>query len=95
MTENIVYRLNALNKSIDDARLITKILTTLPNQFKYFVYAWESTPIQEKTLTNLIPKLQVEEQRLNKHENQEELVAFKSTIKKYFKCNGTNHIVRF
>ncbi|KAK9712332.1 hypothetical protein QE152_g24945 [Popillia japonica] len=76
--ENLVYKLKALNQSIDETMLITKILSGLPESYKYFVSAWESTQTDGKTLTNLTAGLIAEENRL-KADTESEQVAFKIT----------------
>lgn len=54
-TENLVHRLKTLNHSIDENIVISKILSTLPEHYyKYFITAWESTALNERTLTNLL-----------------------------------------
>ncbi|KZC04446.1 hypothetical protein WN55_03260 [Dufourea novaeangliae] len=93
--ENLSYRLNVLDQTIDDTMLITKTLTTLPAEYKHFASAWDSTPLAERTLINLIARLQLEENRLKLEETAQENVAFKSSIRKCYKCNGFNHIAKF
>ncbi|XP_076661161.1 uncharacterized protein LOC143365143 [Halictus rubicundus] len=93
--ENLPCRLHSLNQTIDDTMLITKILATLPAQYVHFASAWDSTPLAEKTLSNLIARLQREENRLKLEETAQENLAFKSSIKKCYKCNGLNHIAKY
>ncbi|KAK9679642.1 hypothetical protein QE152_g39830 [Popillia japonica] len=61
--ENLVHRLKTLNQIIDENMVMSKILSTLPEQYKYFLTAWESTPISGKTITNLTSRLVAEELR--------------------------------
>lgn len=77
--ENLAYKLKALKQNMDDTMLITKILSTLPETFKYFISAWESTSKEERNLTNLTARLIAEESRLNTLENNGEQVAFKTS----------------
>lgn len=87
--ENLAVRLNNLGHKIDDDLIMSKILTCLPERFKYFATAWESTPNNEKTLINLTNRLLLEETR---NSNCEEEIAFKAVNnKKCFKCNKTGH----
>lgn len=76
--ENLCCRLKTLNQTIDDDMLMSKILSTLPDQFKHFSTAWESTPVSERTLTNLTSRLIAEETRFNQKEATEETVAFRA-----------------
>lgn len=61
--QDLAHRLKALGESVSDTMLITKILMTLPPVFKHFCTAWESTPADLRTLTNLISRLTTEEMR--------------------------------
>lgn len=92
--ENLAYKLNALNQQIDETMLITKILATLPHQYKHFASAWESTAETERTITNLTSRLLIEENRLNTDGNKDELVAFQASSVKCYKCDGSNHLAR-
>ncbi|CAB3257953.1 unnamed protein product [Arctia plantaginis] len=58
---------------------MSKILTCLPERFKYFATAWELTSNNEKTLINLTNRLLLEETR---NSNCEEQIAFKAVNKK-------------
>ena len=48
--ENIAHRLKMLNQNIEDTMVISNILSTLPEKYKYFCTAWEFSPLSEKTL---------------------------------------------
>ncbi|UYV70046.1 hypothetical protein LAZ67_7001592 [Cordylochernes scorpioides] len=58
---NLVFKLNNVEQEIEESFVISKILSILPDYFNYFSTAWDSTPKSEKTLTNLISKLSLEE----------------------------------
>ena len=67
--ENLVHRLQtSLDKKIPNQMIITKILMILSPSFKYFISAWELTQSNERTLTNLISKLIIEETRAETEE---------------------------
>ncbi|KAK9718150.1 hypothetical protein QE152_g23340 [Popillia japonica] len=70
--------------------VMSKILSTLPEQYKYFLTAWESTPISDKTITNLTSRLVAEELR-NKVRENDIAVAFKSSEKQCYKCKSKGH----
>ena len=55
--------------------IITKILIILLPSFKYFISEWESTQLKEKTVTNFISRLTIEETRIGTKERAEN-VAF-------------------
>lgn len=90
--ENLAFRLKALNQNIEENMLISKIITTLPEQYRHFRSAWESTPEKDKTLTNLTSRLIGEEKMLNTNEN-EGAVAFNiEKIGNNVKNTGNNHL---
>lgn len=62
--ENLSEKLKAVNVNIDDSMLITKILMTLPSEYRHFSTAWDSTADNQRTLTNLTNRLLNEENRL-------------------------------
>ena len=69
--EDLAHRLEVMGQKIPDQMIVTKILMTLPSSFKHFVSAWESTPADDRTLSNLIARLITEETRLNPRDSQE------------------------
>ncbi|KAM0730296.1 Retrovirus-related Pol polyprotein from transposon TNT 1-94 [Formica fusca] len=91
---NLAFRLNALDTKLDDKMLISKILATLPEEYRYFASAWESAEQREKTLENLTARLIAEEARNKSKEQEEKAVAFKATDRKCFKCNKTGHLAK-
>lgn len=62
--KNIATKLTAINTRIEDHMIVSKILATLPQEYKHFASAWDSTPKGEKTLENLTARLITEEMRL-------------------------------
>lgn len=89
--ENLAYRLKMLNEKISDEMLMSKILAILPEEYKYFLSAWESSPTTEKTLENLTARLIAEETRGTEKETP---VAFKATERKCFKCDRPGHLAK-
>ncbi|UYV71064.1 hypothetical protein LAZ67_8001578 [Cordylochernes scorpioides] len=59
--QNLVFQINNVKQEIEESFVISKILSILPDYFNYFSTAWDSTPKSEKTLTNLISRLSLEE----------------------------------
>ena len=55
--EQIAFRLKSLNIAIDDEQIMAKVLMSLPAEFRVFGFAWESTPVDEKTLKRLTTRL--------------------------------------
>ncbi|KAK9693485.1 hypothetical protein QE152_g34159 [Popillia japonica] len=91
---NLVFRLKTLKQSIDDSMVISKILSTLPDNYKHFRTAWELIPTEERTLTKLTSKL-VTEEMMNKSDGHEESVAFNTSERVCFKCKRPGHIEKF
>lgn len=61
--ESLSRKLKQLGEPISDSMLMTKILMTLPENYKHFYSAWDSIPNVDKTLSNLSSRLMVEETR--------------------------------
>ena len=55
--EQIAFRLKSFNIAIDDNQIMAKILISLPPEFRVFGFAWESTPVAEKSLEKLTTRL--------------------------------------
>ena len=73
--EDIGKRLGRLGVEVPDSMLITKILMNLPNKYKHFISAWESTPAEQKTLVNLGNRLATEEVRNKSEESEVALIS--------------------
>lgn len=61
--ESLVQQLKNFGVTVDDGMVITRIITTLPQDFRHFASAWESAPKGERTLTTLTSRLLIEESR--------------------------------
>lgn len=62
--ESIAQKLKNMKVDISDDMLITKIMMTLPAEYRHFVSAWESSAEDQRTLRNLTNRLFVEENRI-------------------------------
>ncbi|KAK9709459.1 Zinc knuckle [Popillia japonica] len=82
-----------VQQNVDDNMIMCKILSTLPEKYKHFTTAWDSTPTNEKTLTKLTARLMAEEARLQGKEAEEISVAF-VTNEKCFKCKKAGHFAK-
>lgn len=67
--EILVAKLKAQKESISDTMLMTKILSSLPPEYKHFVSAWESVSEEQRTLSNLTSRLFIEEGRMKENES--------------------------
>lgn len=95
--QNLAYRLKSLKQDVSDEMMCSKILSTLPGEYKFFKTAWESTTNAEKTLTNLVSRL-LSEETMNKNEEKGRTpVAFQcsSLDKTCYICKKVGHIARF
>lgn len=92
--QNIYCQLKAIDNTVSDQLLMSKILTSLPEKMSHFVTSWDVTPTSEKTVDNLVSKLLMEEQRQKK--DVEKGVAFEanSNSKKCFRCHRPGHVKR-
>lgn len=91
--ENLAYRLKTIKQDVSDEMLMSKILSSLPDRFKFFKTAWESTPKIDKTLVNLTARLIAEDETYNNKEGAS--VAFNVTEKICHKCYKKGHIAKF
>ncbi|KAJ8893013.1 hypothetical protein PR048_005594 [Dryococelus australis] len=92
--QNLSMKLKSVGHKVDETTM-AKVLSSLPDRFRHFLTAWESTPKSDRTVTNLTANLLAEEERVltsSTHDN----VAFKTINKNLvcFKCNKRVHIVR-
>lgn len=97
--QNLAMRLKSLKQTINDEMIINKIITCLPENYKMFATAWESTSSDLKTLSNLTNRLLLEESRQsasNNHNLNKEEIAYKAVNnnkkKRCFICNKMGHI---
>ncbi|KAJ8895787.1 hypothetical protein PR048_001125 [Dryococelus australis] len=74
-------KLNIVGHTVNDERMMGKILSSLPDRCRHFLSAWKLTPKSDRTLTNLTARLLAEEERghtSSAHDN----VAFKTYSKR-------------
>lgn len=106
--ENLAVRLSSLSHNIDDDMIIGKVMSILPQEYRYFSTAWQSTAKIEQTLANFIMRLSDEEAAKKQgHKTEEQASVFKTTqkprnsyrkddykkhVKRCFKCNSTQHL---
>ena len=98
---NIVFKLEQFQQDVSEEMLMAKILVSLPDQYRYFSAAWDSTPTADKNVENLTARLCLEEEKYkNRSKNEDLNVAFfaknnKSKQKKpvvCHKCGESGHI---
>lgn len=74
--------------------VITKIITSLPEEYKHFVSVWESVSDNQQTIAELTARLLVEKQR-NKSRKEITDLSAKNGVninkKKCFRCGKTGH----
>ncbi|KAJ8879691.1 hypothetical protein PR048_020299 [Dryococelus australis] len=80
---------------VDDETMMGKILSSLPDRYRHFLTAWDSTPKSDRALANLTARLLAEEERVHTSSTHDN-VAFKTVNKNIvcFKCNKRGHIAR-
>jgi len=87
--ESLSRKLKQLGEPISESMLMTKILMTLPENYKHFYSAWDSIPNVDKTLANLSSRLMVEETRQTQGYNAQRDTASSSAFSEK-KSYGTN-----
>ncbi|KAF2889846.1 hypothetical protein ILUMI_16327 [Ignelater luminosus] len=93
------FKLNELGEPISEKLIITKILTSLPTEYGYFISAWESMPENKRTLDILTARLMSESERNN--QGKENLNFNSSNAnnaligKTCYVCGKKGHISRF
>lgn len=92
--KNLICRLKVLGIEVTDSMLVSKILTCLPDKYKTFVTAWESTPLNEQKIENLTARLFLEENRSTDNKEKKNAVAFKTSERRCFKCNAVGHVAK-
>lgn len=97
--QSVYSRLQVLNPEYKEERLVDQIVDTLPESYSGFVEAWDNNPRKEKTLSHLIERLQLSEQRKKvKGEDTGNNVAFAAgssrSTPKCFRCKKEGHLKR-
>lgn len=82
--QEIQNQLKQLGEEVSDKFAITKVLMSLPSEYKHFVSAWESAPEDKQTFDNLVARLLIEEERLKEKDSTPPSSAF--VAKRNFKC---------
>ncbi|KNC33708.1 hypothetical protein FF38_10866, partial [Lucilia cuprina] len=80
--QKLAKQLKDLGEKITDNMLVTKILMTLPNEYKHFFSSWEATDKAERTLKNLTSRLCMEESRLDVQPTKSEAFVAKRDNKR-------------
>jgi len=75
--EDLTSKLKQLGENVSEQMIITKILISLPGEFKYFVSAWESVPSNEQKLSQLTARLLIEEERSKSRASEESMFLAK------------------
>lgn len=90
--EETVNQIRQLKGEVPEKMVLTKIITSLPDNYKHFVSAWESVTSENQKLSELVARLLIEEQRITNKQEVTALVASqKVENRKCFKCNKVGH----
>lgn len=94
--EELRSRLKAKGEELSDNMVITKVLMSLPQDYKHFVSAWESVAEESQTFNELSARLYIEETRLTTSDSNTEALAANTSghNMKCFKCNKPGHFAR-
>uniref|UniRef100_A0A1Y1LCN3 Endonuclease n=1 Tax=Photinus pyralis TaxID=7054 RepID=A0A1Y1LCN3_PHOPY len=96
--QEISNELKQLGQEVSEQMLMTKLLMSLPQEYKYFVSAWESVAEDNQKLDELIGRLLMEEDRMkNQEECTTSALAAKSRKKEFrcHHCGKEGHIKKF
>lgn len=96
--QEIQHQLKEMGEDISDNLVITKSLMSLPDEYKHFVSAWESTPHSKQTIDNLVARLIVKDQRIKKKSKASQLSSSATFIvknKQNIKCFKFNRLGHF
>lgn len=91
--QNLIATIKQQSNEIPENMVITKVIMSLPEQYKHFISAWESVADDQRTLSNLTARLLIEEERLKSNEKTVALTANdrgQSNIK-CFSCGKPGH----
>ena len=75
---NVAYQLSNLGQEMNDVAIMSKIVSMLPPALDHFSTAWDSVPAAEKTVDNLIHRLQREEDKLKTLQQEQPSAAFRA-----------------
>ena len=85
--EEIRNKLKSAGEEVSSRMVMTKILMSLPEQYKHFRSAWESVPSDSQTLEELTSRLLIEEERSRSVENTTALAIKFSRGNSKLKCH--------
>jgi len=68
--DGLAQELRVAGETIKDEWIMTRILNILPEKYNHFHSAWDSVASTDKTLSNLMERLKLEEQRCKRREEQ-------------------------
>lgn len=93
--EAIVTQVRQAKGEIAENMIVTKIISSLGENFRHFVSAWDSVPIEKRTMSELTARLIIEEQRnkMYQESGSSSSTAFKTDTKtrKCFICGKVGH----
>ena len=67
--ESMASQLQDLEAPVPEEAVMMKIITTLPDDYRFLETAWDSTPDENKNLENLRARLVQEEKKITKFVN--------------------------
>ncbi|GBP82605.1 Retrovirus-related Pol polyprotein from transposon TNT 1-94 [Eumeta japonica] len=90
--QELQNKLKQLGEEVSNKFVITKVLMSLPDEYKHFVSAWESAPDNKQTMDNLVARLLIEEERIK--EKSEQLLPSGSSAFWVVDSGASEHMCR-
>ncbi|XP_031333816.1 uncharacterized protein LOC116163825 [Photinus pyralis] len=85
--QEISNELKQLGQEVPEQMLMTKLLMSLPQEYKYFVSAWESVAEDNQKLDELIARLLMEEDRMKNQEECTTSALAAKSLQKELRCH--------
>ena len=73
--ETMASQLRDLGVHLSDNEIIEKIVCTLPESFKHMETAWDSMPMNEKTIDSLRARLVLEERKIKRRKPESNAIG--------------------
>lgn len=84
--QDLANKLSDMGHKVDESTLMTKIMMTLPDDYKHFRSAWDSVEESKQNINNLTSRLLMEEERVKGSESDYTASALAAKTGRKMKC---------